>query len=132
MRYQERAVTVELIPCMSNNEEKRHYFQRFKSRASSLRPYIVLDCSMLKRLDSSEIYLLLCCLEETLKRNGDVRLAKLSTEARQMLEAVGAARLFRIYASDAEAISSFHQRPADIEVDALPQVDANQVAENAA
>ena len=132
MRYQERTVTVEQIPRMSSNEEKRRFFQGFKSRTSSLRPYVVLDCSMLKLMDRSVVYLLLCCLEETLKRNGDVRLAKLSSEARNMLEAFGAGRLFRIYASNAEAIISFHQRPADVKLDVLPQADANQVAENAA
>ena len=132
MRYQERTVTLELVPRMASGEEKRHFFQTFKSRASSLRPYVVLDCSMLKIMDKSAIYLLLCCLEETLKRNGDLRLARVSSEARKMLEAVGADRLFRIFASNAEAINSYHQRPAETRFCEQLQVDTNEAAKNAA
>jgi anti-anti-sigma regulatory factor len=39
------------------------------------RAYIVLDCSKVGVMDRSAIYLLLCCLEEAMKRNGDVKLA---------------------------------------------------------
>lgn len=132
MRHRERAVTVEVVPRLSSSEELWQFFQWFKSRASSLRPHVVLDCSMLKIMDKSAIYLLVCCLEETMKRNGDVRLTKVSPESKRMLEAVGAARLFRIFASNAEAIGSYHQGPIHARAGEQPQVNAIEAAENAA
>jgi|SRR5450631_2739843 anti-anti-sigma regulatory factor len=80
------------------------------------RPCLVLDCSNLHDLDSPTIHLLLRCLEEAMKRNGDVRLAGVSPEARATLESRGVDRLFRIFELNADAEGSFH-RPSD---DAAP------------
>ena len=73
------------------------------------RPCIVLNCSQVREMDSHAIHMLLCCLEEAMKRNGDVRLAGVSEEARKVLASVGADRLFDIFASNADAANSFHQ-----------------------
>ena len=61
-------------------------------------------------MDRRAIYLVLCCLEEAMKRNGDVRLAEVSQAARATLNATGVDRLFRIFALNADAIRSFHHR----------------------
>jgi len=45
-------------------------------------------------MDRSTINLLLCCLEEAMKRNGDVKLTALSEKSRVTLELTGASRLF--------------------------------------
>jgi anti-anti-sigma regulatory factor len=76
------------------------------------RPCVVLDCSQARQMDKPLLHLLLSCLEETLKRNGDVRLAALSPEARTSLRLSGIERLFKIFDTTAEAVDSF-QRPAD-------------------
>ena len=74
------------------------------------RPYIVLDLSKAGVMDRSAIYLLLCCLEEAIKRNGDVRLAAIPLGTRAGLELTGVDRLFEIFA---EAVNSFRRLPAD-------------------
>jgi len=53
--------------------------------------------------------LLLSCLEEAMKRNGDARLVAVSPSAQLMLKTIGADRLFQIFASNADAVNSFHQ-----------------------
>jgi len=75
------------------------------------RPRIVLDCSNLHQLDKSAARLLLRCLEETMKRNGDVKLAALPMGAETILERTGLGRIFEAYSTVAEAESSFHGFP---------------------
>ena len=76
-------------------------------------PYIVLDCSKVCQIAIPAIYLLLCCLEEAMKRNGDVKLASMPFETTALLELTGVARLFERYDTNAEAISSFRRLPAE-------------------
>lgn len=71
------------------------------------RPAVVLDCSLLRRLDKPAIHFLLCCLEEAMKRNGDVRLAALQPETKMAMESTGAALLFETFESIGEALESF-------------------------
>ena len=71
------------------------------------RPRVVLDCSLLADLDASAIHFLLCCLEEAMKRNGDIRLAALAPHARARFEMAGADRIFEIYDTIADAVDSY-------------------------
>ena len=45
------------------------------------------------------MHVLLCCLEEALKRNGDVKLAGLTPPAKAGLQMAGVDRVFEIYDS---------------------------------
>ena len=71
------------------------------------RPRMVLDCGHMNCIDDSIIYSLLCCLEEALKRNGDVKLAGVPPTVASVLVKTGVGRLFEIFSTPAEAISSF-------------------------
>ena len=73
------------------------------------RPNIVLDCSRISRMDRPSIQLLLCCLEEAIKRNGDVKLAAVPVGARSTLKLTGVDRVFEIFDTKAEAVSSFRR-----------------------
>ncbi|HEY1806420.1 MAG TPA: STAS domain-containing protein [Terracidiphilus sp.] len=95
------------------------------------RPGLVLDCSRLSQMDKPVLYLLLSCLEEAMKRNGDARLAAVSPSALMTLKLIEADRLFQIFASSADAVSSFHQHPTDMGNVEYSEDDA-QVSENAA
>ena len=78
------------------------------------RPSLVLDCSRVRLMDTSAVHLLLCCLEEAMKRNGDVKLAAVPAGATAVLELSGIDRLFEIYDTPAEAVSSFRRLPLDL------------------
>lgn len=71
------------------------------------RPHLVLDCSRLHQMSREVLHLLFSCLEEALKRNGDVRLAALRPEMKVALQLAGARRLFETYATTAEAVRSY-------------------------
>jgi anti-anti-sigma factor len=91
---------------------------------------VVLNCSHLHEMDLSSVHLLLCCLEEAMKRNGDVRLAALSPLAKDCLRGLGVDRLFRIFETSEQAVQSFQRRGAFVSP-FMPAV-ANVPAENAA
>ena len=67
-----------------------------------------------------------------MKRNGDARLAAVSPSAQAMLKLIGADRLFQIFASNADAVNSFHQHSAGLGTIEYSQDEDGQVSENAA
>jgi len=71
--------------------------------------FLAIDCSKATHLDAFAIYLLLQCLQEAMKRNGDVRLFGVPDEGKAMLNAEGVDRLFGIYESRSDAVNSYQQ-----------------------
>jgi anti-sigma B factor antagonist len=92
----------------------------------------VLDCSMLRVLDGSAIHFLLCCLEEAMKRNGDVRLAALRPDAQRALQAAEVDSLFQAFDQISEAVDSFHRPQMDFLALQRPSQDARESQMNAA
>ena len=82
------------------------------SIALVVRPCVVLDCARVRRVDGTFLHLLLCSLEEAMKRNGDARLSGLPEAARPALQSMGMERLFRLYPTAAEAAESFRSSGA--------------------
>src|SRR5580698_6089507 len=78
------------------------------------RPSIVLDCGKVREMNTSTVLLLLCCLEEAMKRNGDVVLAAVSPDARRTLMLNDVDGLFRIFETSEAAKGSFHARSAKV------------------
>jgi anti-sigma B factor antagonist len=127
-----RKVTVEQLPEITSEDQGRCFLARIQARMSDRRPSLVLDCSGLSQMDRPVLHLLLSCLEEAMKRNGDVRLAALSPSAQAMLKLIGADRLFQSFSSNADAVDSFHQYPAVVDAIEYSQDENGQVTENAA
>ena len=71
------------------------------------RPRIVLDCSKLRRIDCAGLRVLLRCLEEAMKRNGDVKLAAVSPAVAAILELTSADRLFEAFNDALAAVNSY-------------------------
>lgn len=111
MTMESQAVVVKQLPEILSMKKGQQLFGELESWVKIDRPRIVLDCSRLRELDNSGVYLLLCCLEEAIKRNGDVKLASLSVEAKAVLVLTGADRLFAIFDTPADAVNSFHYLP---------------------
>lgn len=132
MTLPERTVIVRQLPQACGGKEGSLFLRELAdSICTCIRPNVVLDCSCVPEVDKDALHLLLCCLEESMKRNGDVRLACVTSEARKVLEAVGLERLFKSFASIPEAVQSY-RRPTIARVP-LPAVDSNdQPAANAA
>ena len=107
MRFRPCAVTVTQLPDTLDMKRGRLFFKELESRVNIDRPCIVLDCSLVRKMDRFAIHMLLCCLEEAMKRDGDVKLAAVSSSARATLELTRVDRLFEIYETETEAVNSF-------------------------
>lgn len=114
MTIRERVVTVKQLPEILDVKQEQIFLREIQNLMNVERPCVVLDCSNVRQMDRSGIHLLLCCLEEAMKRNGDVKLAGLPLGAEVILEQTGARRLFDIYATPAEAVDSFRRLPIGV------------------
>ncbi|ADV63207.1 anti-sigma-factor antagonist [Isosphaera pallida ATCC 43644] len=69
--------------------------------------HVVFDMSKIAFVDSSGCGVLLSCLRELNSRGGDLRLCGLSPQVRSLFELVRMHKIFNMYESADEAISSF-------------------------
>jgi anti-anti-sigma regulatory factor len=106
-----RPVNVRRLPDVLSVQQKVAFLHDIAGIMNTNRPRLVLDCSKLRECDLSTIHLLLHCLEEAMKRNGDVKLAAVPAHAAIRLVTTGVARLFETFDSTEEAVNSFHQLP---------------------
>jgi len=127
-----RLVTVEQLSEITSEDQGRRCLRKIQNRMSDKRPGLVLDCSGLNQMDKPVLNLLLSCLEEAMKRNGDARLVAVSPSVQVMLKVIGADRLFQIYASNEDAVNSFHQQSARMGAIDFSQDEDGQISQNAA
>jgi anti-anti-sigma factor len=113
MIFGKRPVAVMQFPELSKKREVRNFAREVERCMDVTRPFVVLDCSNVRHLDKAVVHLLLGCLEEAMKRNGDVKLVGLPLAADAILESTGANRLFEIFDTTADAVNSFHQFALD-------------------
>jgi anti-anti-sigma factor len=108
-----RLVAVKQVPERLSVKQGRSFFREIESVLNTDRPRVVLDCSKVRHLDSAGIHVLLCCLEEAMKRNGDVKLASVPARAAALLELTRVDHLFEAFESTDEAVDSFHRLPTE-------------------
>ena len=114
------AVTVQQLPEHFTREQANLFLQEIEPFLNTDRPRIVFDCSKVRQLGSVGIELLLCCMEEVMKRNGDLKLAAVSAGPKAVLEFTGIDGLFEIYESAPEAVQSFQRIPVEVFQQAPP------------
>ena len=132
MRFRPCTVTVTQLPETIDTKRGRLFFKELESRINIDRPCMVLDCSQVREMDRFAIHMLLCCLEEAMKRDGDVKLAAISSSARQTLEMTRVDRLFEIYDTEAEAVNSFFRPSFENALYARGARDSDELSESAA
>lgn len=123
-----RVVVVKQVPEKLPGKQGRSFLGEIQACVETDRPRIVLDCSKVRELDRHALHILLCCLEEAMKHNGDVKLAELPPGAHAFLEITGANRVFDTYATTAEAVEAFHQLPAISPAQSPPSQGGEQAA----
>src|SRR5262252_10968655 len=106
-------VVIMQLPEELNVKEVDHFMQEVGPLLESNRPRIVLECSQVHSMESAGVEMLLRCLEEVLKRDGDLKLAALSSEAEVILELMRVARVFEAFPTSEEAVRSFTTVLAD-------------------
>ncbi len=129
---QMRAVTVGQLPGTLSAEQGRTFLREMESYLHVDRPRLVLDCSDIRQLDKPLVLLLLTCLEEAMKRNGDVKLAAMPQEAKEGLKQLGMSHLFEIFDTVVGAVNSFRKFPeGSVSHSAVPEF-TDQGSESAA
>jgi anti-sigma B factor antagonist len=102
-----RPVVVKRMPERVNARTAREFFRDVRTFLGTDRPQLVFDLSQVKQLDAAGVEMLLRCMSEAHKRDGDLKLAMLSPQAAVVLELTRTERLFEIYESSTEAARSF-------------------------
>jgi anti-sigma B factor antagonist len=118
MTIRKRPVSVLQLPNQSGAKEVSAFMREMEKCISIDRPQLVVDCSAASSLDKEKIRLLLCCLEEAMKRNGDVKLVGIDMDAQGAQDLTGLNRLFESFDTTADAVDSFHQLPSHAMLDA--------------
>lgn len=102
-----RPVVVKRMPNRVNLREARSFFRDVQPFLKADRPQLVFDMAMVEQLDSAGIEMLLECMAECMKRDGDLKLASLSPQAATVLELTRTDRLFEIFNTSTDAARSF-------------------------
>lgn len=102
-----RPVIVKRVPQSLNLRQARTFLEEVRPLLEHDRPQLVFDLSLVRRLDAAGVEMLLFCMQEAARRDGDLKLASLSPQARVVLDLTRTGRLFEIYATSAEAARSF-------------------------
>ena len=106
-------VVIMQMPEQLNEAGVRTLMQELEPLLETNRPRIVFDCSQVRYIDSAGVEMMLHCLEEAMKRDGDLKLAALSPESEVVLELMRVARVFEAFATSDEAVRSFNAVPAE-------------------
>jgi anti-anti-sigma factor len=133
MSLSARAVVVRQLPETVDLKRGHLFLRELESSMNVERPCIVFDCSLLIQMDMPAVQLLLHCLEEAMKRNGDIKLAAIPAGMRTTLDLTGVNRLFEIFDTNIDAVNSFLRLPlhAASQVSGSPG-NLHRTAENAA
>lgn len=104
-----RVVMVKPLPPVLDSVGAQAFFHEIAPHIQSDRPSLVFDFSAVRYLDSAGVELLLRCVEEAMKRNGDIKLAAVSPKIATVLEMTRVDRLFEIFDTCNSAVESFHR-----------------------
>lgn len=113
-----RTVTVLQLPEHLTVKSEWNFLREVERHMTLSRPFLVLDCSAISRIDRPTIFLLLRCLEEAMKRNGDVKLSGISINGDFSLGFFTANRLFEVFDTTEEAVNSFYKYSFNTDADA--------------
>jgi anti-sigma B factor antagonist len=106
--YTRGPVIVMELPEKLNGAEGKAFLRDLQPLLEVDRPRMVLDCSQVQYIDSVGIEILLHCMDEAMKRDGDMKLAALSPSSAAILELMRVDRLFEVFETADEAARSFH------------------------
>ncbi len=102
-----RPVIVKRMPVRVNLQVARNLFREIQPILRIDRPQVVFDLSQVRQMDAAGVDMLLQCMAQAMKRDGDVKLASVSPQAAVILELTRTDRLFEIYESSTDAARSF-------------------------
>jgi anti-anti-sigma regulatory factor len=107
MRSASRPVVVKKIPRRFDRRQARTFYNDVQPLLNCDQPQIVFDMSQTGHIDQTGAEVLLQCLCEAMKCNGEVKLAGLTCPASIVLELTRIGGLFEVYETSTSAVKSF-------------------------
>jgi anti-sigma B factor antagonist len=107
METDSRPVVVKRMPERVNARTAHEFWNDVQPFLTADRPQLVFDLSPVMQLDAAGVEVLLRCMSEAHKRDGDLKLASPSDQAWVVLELTRTERLFEIYETPVDAVRSF-------------------------
>jgi anti-anti-sigma regulatory factor len=104
-------VIVRQVPERLSSEDGQKFFHQVQKLLCTTQPRFVFDFTHVRKLDVVGIDVLLQCLKEVMKLNGDVKLAAVRRGPAAILARTGVDSLFETFDSAAEAMRSFDPFP---------------------
>ncbi len=102
-------VVVMELPQQLNLTQAKAFLRELQPLLEADRPRLVLECSQIHNLDGAGVEMLLSCMQEAMKRDGDLKLAAVSPASGAFLELMRVDRLFEIFDTAQEAVQSFDE-----------------------
>ena len=102
-----RPVVVKRMPERMNLSQSRAFWHEVQPFVNADRPQVVFDLSNVCQLDAAGVEVLLRCMNQAMRRDGDLKLAALSPQAAVVLDLTRTSRLFEIYENSTDAARSF-------------------------
>jgi anti-sigma B factor antagonist len=103
-----RPVVVKQLPAQLKLGQVQEFLREVSPLITSDRPCIVFDFSQVTQIDSAGVDMLLHCMEQAMKRNGDLKLAAIPPSSAVILELTRVDRLFEVFETSSEAVDSFY------------------------
>jgi len=103
----QKPVVVQRLPGQVNLGHVQRLMQEIAPLFKEDRPRVVFDFSQVCQIDSAGVDMLLRCVEETAKRDGDLKLAAVPPGAAVLLELTRVDRIFEIFDTVEQAVDSF-------------------------
>ena len=104
-----RPVIVKRMPDRLNQKQARMFLRDIQPLLNTDRPQLVFDCSLIRQMDAAGVDMLLHCMAEVMKRDGELKLAAVSPEAAVVLELTRTDRLFEVFETSGDAVRSFYR-----------------------
>jgi anti-sigma B factor antagonist len=109
-----RPVIVMQLPEQLTHTEVGKFLDELQPLLESDCPRMVLDCSPVWHIDSAGVEMLLHCVQEAMKRDGDLRLAAVSAASGTIKELMRLDRLCETFVTTEEAVRSFQDFPSPV------------------
>jgi anti-sigma B factor antagonist len=107
-----RSVIVKRLSERMDRDHAQGLVRELRPLLGDDRPCLVFDFSDVTYLDSAAIEMVLNCMEEVMKRNGDLKFAAISPAVAAILKLTRVDCLFEIFEDVTDAVESFHRFPA--------------------
>lgn len=104
-----RPVIVKRMPERLNQKQARIFLRDIQPLLNTDRPQLVFDCAQIRQMDAAGVDMLLHCMAEVMKRDGELKLASVSPQAAVVLELTRTDRLFEIFETSGDAVRSFYR-----------------------